>query len=133
MQCTGCAAKVSAAPLSTALHSLVPTSHSAPAQAPLAAPEPGSAQAQVTAAGRCAEVDVVGLRDDVTLLPRAPDGILQLQTVDFLSACTSDLFLFGRIAAVHAMSDCFASGAKAISALAIAQVCHPACTAYRQF
>jgi hypothetical protein len=66
--------------------------------------------------------DPIGLRDDAALLPRVPPGHLAVQTVDFISACVDDPFLFGRIAAIHAMSDCFAMGAEPVAALATVQV-----------
>lgn len=50
-------------------------------------------------------------------LPASASSIIQ--SVDFLSQPISDPFLFGRIAALHAMSDVFVAGARPLSALAL--------------
>lgn len=45
-----------------------------------------------------------------------------VQTVDFFRASLSDPYVFGRVAAQHALGDCHAMGAAPTSALAIAVV-----------
>lgn len=96
MRCGGCAAKVGPEPLARALARLAP---------PLTE-------------------DVVvgiGMPDDaaVTLPPRT--GFL-LQTVDFFRAFIDDPYVFGEIAANHALNDVFAMGGEPRHALAIAVV-----------
>jgi selenide, water dikinase len=97
MRCRGCAAKVPASVLASVLATLA-------ARYP---PVHGGGAA----------------KDDAAVIPSPPDGLVSVQTVDVLSACVSDPFLFGGIAAVHAMADCFAMGADPVSALAVVQVC----------
>jgi selenide,water dikinase len=49
-----------------------------------------------------------------------PNKLLEVQTVDYFKAFVDDPFLFGRIAALNAVSDLFAMNARPFSALAIA-------------
>jgi selenide,water dikinase len=49
-----------------------------------------------------------------------PGKLLEVQTVDYFKAFIDDPYLFGRIAAVHALSDLHAMNARPFSALAIA-------------
>jgi selenide,water dikinase len=49
-----------------------------------------------------------------------PDKLLEVQTVDYFKAFVDDPFLFGRIAALNAVSDLYAMNARPFSALAIA-------------
>ncbi|CAI5465514.1 unnamed protein product [Closterium sp. Yama58-4] len=63
--------------------------------------------------------------DDAAVLAISPDSTgdrqnpVIVQTVDFFRSFLSDPHTFGRIAALHALSDCFAMGADPVSALAI--------------
>lgn len=94
MRCGGCGAKVGADVLSQALQGLE----------------------------ICPNPDVrVGLDapDDAAIVA-IPSGWLQVQTVDFFRAFIDDPFLFGRIAAQHALSDLYAMGAVPHTATAIA-------------
>lgn len=62
---------------------------------------------------------VAGIGDDAAIikLPAAPK--LMLQTIDFFRACDNDPFLFGQIAANHALSDIFAMNGQVSTALAL--------------
>src|SRR5262249_8249337 len=63
----------------------------------------------------------VGLdRPDDAALISFPGGPPLLQTVDFFRAMVDDPYLFGRIAATHALGDIYAMGGSPESALAIA-------------
>src|SRR5205814_1817240 len=49
-----------------------------------------------------------------------PDKLLEVQTVDYFKAFVDDPYLFGRIAALNAVSDLYAMNARSFSAVAIA-------------
>jgi len=98
MRCGGCGAKVGASVLSRVLGGLS------------------------TGGGRDV---VVGLDapDDAAVI-RTPDGGAVLHTVDFFRAMVDDPWVFGRIAATHALGDVYAMGGEPETALAIVTVPH---------
>jgi selenide,water dikinase len=93
MRCGGCGAKVSAEVLAGALATLHP------AESP----------------------DLLTTLDDAAVL-KPPLGKLLVQSVDHFRAFLDDPFVFGQIAAAHALSDLYAMGAEPWTALAIASV-----------
>ena len=94
MRCGGCGSKVGAGLLERALAQV---KHLQPSRAEV-----------VTAAG-----------DDAALLLPPPPGHLLVHTLDYFRNFLSDPFVFGRVAALHALSDLFAMGAEPVSALAL--------------
>ena len=96
IRCRGCASKIGATTLAGALGSIRPF------------------RRDDVPAG-------LATRDDAAILD-VPDGKSMVQSVDFFPAIVDDPFLFGRIAANHALSDIFAMGAVPQSALAVAGI-----------
>jgi selenide,water dikinase len=94
MRCGGCAAKVPAAVLGRVLAELRPA---------------------------VGDIVTIGLdRPDDAALIAFPGAPPLLQTVDFFRAMVDDPYLFGRIAANHALGDIYAMGGRPDTALAIA-------------
>lgn len=106
MRCGGCGAKVGASTLSRVLARL--------------------AEAFPSLGGPAGDSNsiLVGLEspDDAAVLRPPPPGHVTIQTVDFFRSFLEDPYLFGKIAANHALSDIYAMGATPSSALAIAVV-----------
>ena len=107
MRCGGCAAKVPADILGRAIARLAPGS---------------------------GEAVQLGVGDDAAVIA-FPGGPPLLQTVDFFRALVGDPYLFGRLAATHALGDIYAMGGVPETALAIAALppARPAITEYDLF
>jgi len=105
MRCGGCGAKVGATTLSQAMSRV-----DIPAQ-------PGAESGAKVA---------IGVGDDAAVVElSAQNGkgsVTSVQTIDFFRSFIGDPYLFGRIAAIHSLSDCEAMGAVAQTALALVQL-----------
>ena len=97
MRCGGCGAKVGATVLSRVMKRLEPI--------------PTNKNVEVG----------IDQPDDAAVVS-VPPGMVGVQTVDYFRAFVDDPYMFGQIAAVHALGDCWAMGADPHAALAIATV-----------
>lgn len=95
MRCGGCGSKVAGDVLSAVLKRLEPTQ-----------------DARVLIGARQGE--------DAAVFRGEAGGPVQVQTVDYFRSFTDDPYLFGRVAALHAVSDLYAMNARPFAALAIA-------------
>ncbi len=102
MYCAGCGSKAEAEQLSSALLDACETARSLGADPTYFPPE--------------------DIFSDAAEMPLPASTSAIVQSLDFLSQPISDPFLFGRIAALHAMSDIFVTGARPLSALALVMI-----------
>ena len=102
MRCGGCGAKVGASTVSRVLNSVHQRQVRRAQQMSLPPPPP---------------ID----HDDAAIVPIQGEGAM-IHTIDYFRSFISDPFIFGKVAAVHALSDVHAMGAAAQTALALAVV-----------
>jgi selenide, water dikinase len=97
MRCGGCGAKVGATVLSRVMKRLEPI--------------PTNPNVEIG----------IDQPDDAAVVS-TPPGMVSIQTVDYFRSFVDDPYIFGQVAAVHALGDCWAMGADPHAALAIASV-----------
>jgi selenide,water dikinase len=102
MRCGGCGSKISSDVLSAALKRIE------------MADDP-----RVLLGCRAGE-DAAVYQTQPRLFGRDPEKLVEVQTVDYFKAFVDDPYLFGRIAALNAVSDLYAMNARPFAALAIA-------------
>ena len=109
MRCGGCGSKVGSELLFRSLDRLGAMGRQA---------EPGTSE-RPQPAGEAPEV-LLGLDapDDAAVV-RVPPGLVAVQSVDFFRSFVEDPFLFGKIAANHALGDIYAMGAEPAAAMAL--------------
>ncbi len=100
MQCSGCGAKVGSTALSKVL-----------------------ARIHTDISPHDSVLIGLDLPDDAAVL-QIPSGKVLVQTIDYFPAIVDDPFLFGQIATNHSLSDLFAMGADAQTAMAMATIPH---------
>lgn len=110
MRCGGCGSKVGATVLKRALRRVKSTLRQQVKQGLLHGNNP---------LHRPEVVAGLDSPDDAALIRPPPPGHLLVQTVDFFRTFIPDPFVFGKVAANHALSDCHAMNGDAVSALAI--------------
>ncbi|KAK3268150.1 hypothetical protein CYMTET_23329, partial [Cymbomonas tetramitiformis] len=111
MRCGGCGAKVGASVLERTMQRLKHGDPSGDSPDGTGIPTRPDVLVGMDAPDDCAVV----LAD-----PDAPAGPVTVHTVDFFRSFVGDDYLFGRIAAIHAISDCHAMNAHPQTALAMA-------------
>ena len=129
MRCGGCGAKVGASTLSRVLEKLqldettseLSGKSNGSARKPTDNEDGAFVGSQSPLFTTKAEV-VVGLssHDDAAVLAAPPPGHVTIHSVDFFRSIIDDPFIFGSIAANHALGDCYAMGAHPTAAMAIA-------------
>lgn len=126
MRCGGCGAKVGAEVLAGALADLprvatpgLSIGHPpGETQTTLGFPVAGPPMLEATAGELLIGLDA----PDDAAVSRVPSGQLLVQSVDHFRAFLDDPYVFGQVAAAHALSDLHAMGARPWTALAIAAV-----------
>ncbi|GMH87259.1 hypothetical protein TrST_g6475 [Triparma strigata] len=109
MRCGGCGAKVGASTLSRVLKVVRERRHKQEQKL-------GSSSAEKN---KAIPTSLSSMDDCAVCLP-PPPNCMTVHTIDFFRSFISDPFVFGRVSAVHSLSDCHAMGAIPQTALALA-------------